>query len=44
MIAKPPAKLFIGFGGIVVREAVKNGADLFINDFKVSIVVVVVYK
>jgi phosphoserine phosphatase len=31
--AKPPATVFIGFGGVVVREAVKNKADWFITDF-----------
>jgi phosphoserine phosphatase len=33
MQAKPPADAFIGFGGVVVREPVKNGADWFITDF-----------
>ena len=33
MQAKPPADAFIGFGGVVVRESVKDGADLFISDF-----------
>jgi len=33
MQAKPPADAFIGFGGVVVREAVKKGADLFLQDF-----------
>jgi len=37
MQARPPADAFIGFGGIVVREAVKNGADWFITDFKTVI-------
>lgn len=37
MQAKPPADTFIGFGGIVVREAVKAGADWFVTDFKVSV-------
>ena len=34
MQAKPPADLFIGFGGVVVREEVRTGADLFVTDFK----------
>ena len=33
MQAKPPADGFIGFGGVVVREGVRNGADWFISDF-----------
>ena len=32
--AKPPAKAFIGYGGVVEREKVKLGADWFIKDFK----------
>lgn len=32
--AKPPANAFIGFGGIVVRSAVKEKADWFVTDFK----------
>lgn len=35
MQAKPPADAFIGFGGIVVREPVRAGADWFVTDFKV---------
>ena len=31
--AKPPAKAFIGFGGVAVREAVKSNADWFVMDF-----------
>jgi hypothetical protein len=31
--AKPPATAFIGFGGVVVREAVQRQADWFITDF-----------
>lgn len=31
--AKPPAKSFIGFGGVVEREAVKAKADWFVTDF-----------
>jgi len=34
MDARPPADLFIGFGGIVIREPVKAGADWFITDFE----------
>lgn len=36
MQAKPPADLFIGFGGVVVREAVREGADIFVTDLNVS--------
>lgn len=31
--ARPPADLFLGYGGIAVREAVKRGADWFFTDF-----------
>jgi phosphoserine phosphatase len=31
--AKPPAKAFIGFGGVIVREAVKAKACWFVEDF-----------
>jgi phosphoserine phosphatase len=31
--AKPPANAFIGFGGVVEREAVKQKADWFVTDF-----------
>ncbi len=31
--ARPPADGFIGYGGIVVREKVKAGADWFVSDF-----------
>jgi len=31
--ARPPAKAFIGFGGVKVREKVKAGADWFVNSF-----------
>jgi phosphoserine phosphatase len=31
--AKPPAKAFIGFGGVVQRQAVKEKADWFVTDF-----------
>eukprot|EP01041_Mallomonas_annulata_P006680 gene6680-13531_t len=34
MQAKPPADAFIGFGGIIIRENVRAGADWFITDFK----------
>ena len=33
MQAKPPADAFIGYGGIVTRKPVKEGADLFITNF-----------
>jgi phosphoserine phosphatase len=36
MQARPPADLFIGYGGVVVREKVRDGADWFITDFKVT--------
>jgi phosphoserine phosphatase len=32
--ARPPADLMIGFGGVVVREKVQQGADWFVTDFK----------
>lgn len=31
--AKPPAKAFIGFGGVVERQQVKEKADWFVTDF-----------
>ena len=31
--ARPPAKLFIGYGGVVQREPVKENADWFVNHF-----------
>jgi len=31
--ARPPADAFIGYGGIVVREKVRAGADWFVTDF-----------
>lgn len=31
--ARPPADGFIGYGGVVVREKVKAGADWFVTDF-----------
>ena len=32
--AKPPADAFIGFGGVVERQAVKEQADWFVTDFQ----------
>lgn len=37
MQARPPADAFIGFGGVTVRDAVKNGADWFVMDFNTVI-------
>lgn len=34
--AKPPAHVFLGFGGIVVREKVRDGADWYLYDFQVQ--------
>eukprot|EP00467_Chlorarachnion_reptans_P009728 CAMPEP_0114496158 /NCGR_PEP_ID=MMETSP0109-20121206/5617_1 /TAXON_ID=29199 /ORGANISM="Chlorarachnion reptans, Strain CCCM449" /LENGTH=237 /DNA_ID=CAMNT_0001673405 /DNA_START=221 /DNA_END=934 /DNA_ORIENTATION=+ len=34
MEARPPASAFIGYGGIAVRAAVKEGADWFVTDFQ----------
>lgn len=34
MEARPPADAFIGFGGVVVREAVEQGADWFVTDMQ----------
>ena len=31
--ARPPADIFIGFGGVVEREAVRLGADWFVRSF-----------
>lgn len=31
--ARPPADLFVGFGGIVTRAVVKQHADWFVTDF-----------
>jgi phosphoserine phosphatase len=31
--ARPPADLFIGFGGIVARQVIQENADWFIRDF-----------
>ncbi|KAF0692960.1 Aste57867_16006 [Aphanomyces stellatus] len=33
MQAKPPADLFVGFGGVVERDIVKQHADWFVKDF-----------
>jgi phosphoserine phosphatase len=33
MQARPPADAFVGYGGVVVRPAVRDGADLFVSDF-----------
>jgi phosphoserine phosphatase len=33
MEARPPADAFIGYGGVVEREAVKAGADWYVTDF-----------
>jgi len=33
MQARPPADAFIGYGGIVVREPVRRGADWFVTHF-----------
>ena len=35
MQAKPHADAFIGFGGVVVRGAVEEGADWFVRSFEV---------
>lgn len=35
--ARPPADAFIGYGGNIVRENTKAMADLYIDDFKVSV-------
>lgn len=32
--ARPPADVFIGYGGIVERETVKENADWFVTDFR----------
>ena len=31
--ARPPAKMMIGYGGVVVREKVKHNSDWFIEDW-----------
>jgi len=33
MQAKPPADLFIGFGGVVARQIIQENADWFVTDF-----------
>ena len=38
--AKPPADAFIGFGGVVTREAVKEKACWFVKDFATMIEIV----
>lgn len=38
--AKPPADAFIGFGGVVVREKVRDAACWFVHDFEDMIRVV----
>lgn len=35
MQARPPADLFIGYGGIVEREKVRDGADWYLKNFDV---------
>nr|MBA3710815.1 HAD-IB family phosphatase [Planctomycetota bacterium] len=35
--ARPPADLFIGFGGVAVREKVRAEADWFVTDFAVLV-------
>jgi phosphoserine phosphatase len=37
MQARPPADAFIGFGGVVPRQAVQDGSDWFITDFEVML-------
>lgn len=34
MQARPPADAFIGYGGVVVRKKVAEGADWFVTDFQ----------
>ncbi len=31
--ARPPADLFVGFGGVVTRDVIKENADWFVKDF-----------
>ncbi|KAK7254151.1 phosphoserine phosphatase [Aureococcus anophagefferens] len=31
--AKPPADAFLGFGGVAVRDVVRDSADWFVTDF-----------
>jgi len=38
--AKPPAKAFIGFGGVIVRESVKAKACWYVTDFEDMISIV----
>lgn len=38
MQARPPADLFVGYGGVVQRQVVKEGADLFVTDLTVSFI------
>lgn len=38
--AKPPADSFIGFGGVVAREVVKEKACWFVRDFEAMIAIV----
>jgi phosphoserine phosphatase len=35
MQARPPATAFIGYGGVAVRDVVRDGADLFVLNFAV---------
>jgi phosphoserine phosphatase len=37
MEARPPAQLFVGFGGVHVRDTVQKGADWFVTDFQTLI-------
>jgi len=32
--ARPPADLFVGFGGIMERQVVREGADIFVKEFE----------
>merc|ERR1712238_365034 len=41
--AKPPADAFIGFGGVVVREAVQKKACWYVRDFDDMIDIVLKY-
>ncbi len=34
LAARPPADAFIGYGGVVTRDAVRAGADWFVTDFQ----------
>ena len=38
--ARPPADAFVGYGGVVVREAVAKGADWYVHSFEELINVV----